>query len=91
MDAYHNVNSGTACPAVIVTRAISDPRVPGQAATFAARLQPASSVDCNASHGSTKSLLDDQLANEDDQLANEEGLPLWPLGEPVEPRAGVAL
>ena len=84
MDAYHNVNSGTACPAVIVTRAISDPRVPGQAATFAARRQPANSVDCNASHGSTKSLLDDQLAN-------EEGLPLWPLGEPVEPRAGVAL
>jgi prolyl oligopeptidase len=86
MDAYHNVNSGTACLAVHVTRAINDPRAPGgQPAKFAARLQVASSVDYSASHGCTKAQLDDQLADED-------GLPLWPLGDPdLEPRAGVAL
>jgi prolyl oligopeptidase len=84
MAAYHHVKPGTAYPAVLLTTGANDPRVaPWQAGKMAARLQAATSsgkpillrVDYDAGHGmgSTKSQVDEQLADEESFL-------FWQLG-----------
>ncbi len=74
MDALHAVRDGVAYPAVLLTTGMTDPRVePWNAGKMTARLQKASSsnpvllrVTFDAGHGlgSTRSQIDDQLADE---------------------------
>jgi len=84
MSAYHHVEDGTACPAVLLTHGINDPRVdPWMSGKMTARLQAASSsgepvlfrVDYDAGHGigSTR----DQYLQ---QLADTWAFLLWQFG-----------